>query len=189
MNSIYVRDFSSGGYMQEYFTPEEFLEEHSNVGGIHSYLNMKINFITVARHDDYANGHWSIILHTDSEMLIQVDLVPLSYRLFFYVNSPIESRPYHFENLILYSHRTVRDVIYLLVDLSIHNNRWAGNAKVPYDCQDFVLAFLSGFGLSDAQCFPYELRRTVTRWRPSLITECDEIERRVFNIHVLKEGY
>ena len=173
MNIIYVRDFSVDVNMQQYFTPEVLLEEYSDLAGILSYLDMKIHFITVARHDDYFDGHWKLALHTDSGMLMHVDLVPLSYRLLFCVEDPMGSKPYHFEKLILKSHPAMRDVFDLMAKLPIHNGG-SGDAKEPYGCQDFALAFLSNFGLSDGQCFPYELRRTVTRWRPSLITENDD---------------
>jgi len=170
------------------YTEDLLLSTRPNWAGFGD-LSVRISAVTVARHTDYARGHWSIFLHTDIGHLIKVDLVQDYYRVIYGADAPQVKNYVSVEKLSFVGLRTLNDVFQLVFSLATKFGAWRSIKVPPYGCQDFVIAFLSYFGVSDSQLFPYELRRTVSRWRPPLITEYNETELKVFGLRVFIRGY
>ena len=191
MVEFYIKDntrYNYGRNRIEKYTEKELESTRPHWAGFDD-LYVRISAVTVARHTDYATSHWSLLLHADNGKLIKVDLVMDCYRIIYGAEAPKPGYCVSVDKLPLEGDRTVTDVFELAFKLAKHNGVWRGKGVNPYSCQDFVLAFLDGFGMSDSQIFPYELRRTVTRWRPSLITEYNDSELKYFGLRVFVRGY
>jgi hypothetical protein len=117
------------------------------------------------------------MLQTAIGHLIKVDLTPASgYRVLYGAFFREQTMEVSFETLMLPKERIVSDVFKTVAYLSRTRGPWTETPHHPNNCQDFVFRFLSYFGVTNSQLFPYELRRAVNRWNPPRITEYEDDE-------------
>jgi len=177
---ILVKDltgFQTSNSDSKFFKLEELQSAGSNWSGFRR-LDVRIFAVSVVRTGDLTSDHWSLMLHTAIGHLIQVDLTPASYRVIYgarFTQLDKQKSGYYCGLLMLNHELTVGDVFKKVASIARETGEWSWRGARANNCQDFVVIFLANFGVTDSQLFQHQLRRTVLKFMPPLITEYNDM--------------
>ncbi len=140
------------------------------------HLDVRMHAVTVIREYDKEQAHWYMIFHTNINHLIRAELIPDGYRVIYGADYPTVRDYMVVEKFLLPWQHIVRDIFSYIYEFAIEFGSWSLFSKrcKPYGCKDFVINSLKNFGVPDRYILPYELRKTVCRRCPPLITEYDD---------------
>lgn len=181
MTDIIVHDFTNKQRTstEMYYTVEELLKQAPHFAGFNN-VNEKIYWISIFMNGDRSNDHWSIYLHTVAELAIRVDLIECGYRILYGSGLPTakDRKNNEFERIALNIPHTFGYVFKCVLQIAIRRGPWNKTSFFHNTCQYFSIMFMKHFDLPDHQIFKYELKYTVNKAMPPLITEYNDIKLR-----------
>ena len=175
---IWVKDstgFQTKKIGQMQYNALDFPLKHDTFADF-QHLDVRMHAVTVIREYDKEQAHWYMIFHTNINHLIRAELIPDGYRVIYGADYPTVRDYMVVEKFLLPWQHIVRDIFSYIYEFAIEFGSWSLFSKrcKPYGCKDFVINSLKNFGVPDRYILPYELRKTVCRRCPPLITEYDD---------------
>lgn len=152
---LYIKDLSGKNRttLKVKYTVTELLNEAPLYAGFVNLYEV-IEKMTVYRWNDGVQSHWEIILQTQTEARIKLDITQEYYRLLYGAEDRISSAPHWLsDRLFTPPMRTFHDVFYALLKIAIKHPM----LDCSFNCQTFVVEFMKYFGMSTSQIFKYEL--------------------------------
>ncbi|MCK5819888.1 MAG: hypothetical protein KAH18_11745 [Psychromonas sp.] len=181
MTDIIIHDFTNKQRCstEMYYTVEALLKQAPHFAGFNN-LNEKISWISLFMGGDRSCDHWEIFLYTSTNIAIKVDLIECGYRILYGTALPSAraTKNNKFEWIALETPHTFRDVFKSTLQLAIRRGPWKRACLFKNTCQYFSIMFMKHFDLPDQQIFKYELKYTVNKAMPPLITEYNDIKLR-----------
>ena len=173
---IWVKDstgFQTKKIGQMQYNALDFPLKHDTFADF-QHLDVRMHAVTVIREYDRKISHWYMIFHTNINHLIKAELIPSGYRVIYGAKYPKIKDYRVVEKFHLPWQHTVRDIFSYIYEFACKFGCWELASPKPYGCKDFVIDSLKKFGVPDRYILPYELRKTVSRRFPPLITEYDD---------------
>ena len=128
-----------------------------------------ITGVTIVRADDaLIDAHWETYFD-GSGPSVKIDLMRDGYRIL-YGAAPRVGPDGEANRIALNPQKTLNDLVVSVATVATDLGDWTGTAR--YNCQDFVVAFMTELGMSTSDIFRYELRRAATKRQPISVTDC-----------------
>lgn len=123
-------------------------------------LRSQVDAVTILKADDgLADAHWEMYFHGNG-FSVKIDLMQAGYRIL-YGAAPRPGRDAELDRITLNPAKTLQRLIEEISYVATSKGDWTGTAQ--YNCQDFVVAYMSRLGMSTSDIFRFELRRAATK--------------------------